>query len=396
MPQQITILGSTGSIGKSTLQVLALHPEKYQVFALTAHHNVKALAEQCLQFQPRYAVIAQESLLPELQAALKNTAYAGEIFAGKEALAFVAAHEEVDSVMAAIVGAAGLLPTLAAACAGKRVLLANKEALVMSGNLFMQAVRENGATLLPIDSEHNAIFQCLDDSSNLQGVKRVILTASGGPFRKMPLSDLTQVTPAQAIAHPNWKMGAKISVDCATMFNKGLEVIEASHLFGLSADAIDVILHPSSTIHSMVEYIDGSVLAQMGNPDMRTPIAQALAYPERITSGVSSLDLLKCNLEFEALDLQRYPMLSLAYQVLRMGGDASIILNAANEVAVAAFLAEKISFLAITAVVQQTLAQLAGKAQTVTDIETILAIDQQARAVAEQIMRADISSASKL
>ncbi|MBX9705012.1 MAG: 1-deoxy-D-xylulose-5-phosphate reductoisomerase, partial [Gammaproteobacteria bacterium] len=228
MPQQITILGSTGSIGKSTLQVLALHPEKYTVFALTAHHNVKALVEQCLQFQPQYVVIAQENLLPELRAALKDSSYSGQILVGAEALTFVATHEAVDSVMAAIVGAAGLLPTLAAACAGKRVLLANKEALVMSGSLFMQAVRENGATLLPIDSEHNAIFQCLDDSHNLQGVKRIILTASGGPFRKMSLSDLTQVTPAQACAHPNWSMGAKISVDSATMLNKGLEVIEAS------------------------------------------------------------------------------------------------------------------------------------------------------------------------
>jgi 1-deoxy-D-xylulose-5-phosphate reductoisomerase len=348
--QRVTILGATGSIGQSTLAVLELHPERYQVFALTAFSRINELAALCRRYQPRYAVVADDADIPLLQAQLTETT-ATEILAGTDALAFVASHHDCDTVMAAIVGAAGLLPTLAAVQAGKRVLLANKEALVMAGGLFMQAVTEHGATLLPIDSEHNAIFQCLpcNYAQGLAqvGVERILLTASGGPFREFSSEQLAAVTPAQACKHPNWSMGRKISVDSATLMNKGLEMIEACWLFAAKPEQINIVIHPQSIIHSLVQYIDGSTLAQLGNPDMRTPIANALAWPERICAGVSPLDLIQHHLDFYPPDEQRFPCLRLAREAMAKGGTAPAILNAANEVAVAAFLAEKLPFIAI-------------------------------------------------
>jgi len=389
--QQITILGATGSIGKSTLDVLARHPQRYQVYALTANKQWQRLFEQCRQFQPRYAVLLDAAAAEQLQAQLQQAGLATEVLQGAAALEQVARAPEVDMVMAAIVGAAGLQPSLAAAQAGKRVLLANKEALVMSSAIFMRAVHCNGATLLPIDSEHNAIFQAMPSGGNgdlpSMGVRRILLTASGGPFRTTPLPSLAQVTPEQACAHPNWVMGRKISVDSATMMNKGLEVIEAHWLFNAGADQIQVVIHPQSVIHSMVEYVDGSVLAQLGNPDMRTPIAYALAYPERIESGVSALDLFQiARLDFEAPDVQRFPCIALAYAALRAGGSAPAVLNAANEVAVAAFLERQLPYTAIASVIEQTLSQVANTA--VDTLEQVLAADAQARLVAqEQIVR---------
>jgi len=389
--QQITILGATGSIGKSTLDVLARHPQRYRVYALTANTQWQRLFEQCRQFQPRYAVLLDAAAAEQLQAQLQQAGLATEVLQGEAALEQVARAPEVDMVMAAIVGAAGLKPSLAAAQAGKRVLLANKEALVMSGAIFMRAVQTHGATLLPIDSEHNAIFQAMPAGGNgdlpSMGVRRILLTASGGPFRTADLASLHQVTPEQACAHPNWVMGRKISVDSATMMNKGLEVIEAHWLFNAGADQIQVVIHPQSVIHSMVEYVDGSVLAQLGNPDMRTPIAYALAYPERIESGVSVLDLFQiARLDFEAPDVQRFPCIALAYAALRAGGSAPAVLNAANEIAVAAFLERKLPYTAIAQVIEQTLAQVANTA--VDTLEQVLAADAQARHVAqEQIAR---------
>jgi len=389
--QQITILGATGSIGKSTLDVLARHPQRYRVYALTANTQWQRLFEQCRQFQPRYAVLLDAAAAEQLQAQLQQAGLATEVLQGEAALEQVARAPEVDMVMAAIVGAAGLKPSLAAAQAGKRVLLANKEALVMSGAIFMRAVQTHGATLLPIDSEHNAIFQAMPAGGNgdlpSMGVRRILLTASGGPFRTADLASLHQVTPEQACAHPNWVMGRKISVDSATMMNKGLEVIEAHWLFNAGADQIQVVIHPQSVIHSMVEYVDGSVLAQLGNPDMRTPIAYALAYPERIESGVSVLDLFQiARLDFEAPDVQRFPCIALAYAALRAGGSAPAVLNAANEIAVAAFLERKLPYTAIAQVIEQTLAQVANTA--VDTLEQVLAADARARHVAqEQIAR---------
>lgn len=356
-PQQnLTILGSTGSIGVSTLNVVARHPQQYQVFALTANQRVAELAQQCQQFRPRYAVLGTESAAQQLRSLVSSDV---EVLWGEEGLALVAAHKMADTVMAAIVGAAGLIPTLAAVKAGKKVLLANKESLVMAGQLFMDVVHESKAILLPIDSEHNAIFQCLpvDYSGREQaGVRRLLLSASGGPFRTTPLSDLTAMTPNQACAHPNWSMGRKISVDSATMMNKGLELIEASWLFTVDAKDIDIVIHPQSIIHSLVEYIDGSVLAQLGNPDMRTPIAHALAWPQRIDSGVSSLDLIAiANLNFEAPDEQRFPALSLARTAAVTRGDAPAALNAANEVAVEAFLNGAIGFTHIADIVDRVM-----------------------------------------
>ena len=393
-PQHITILGSTGSIGMNTLDVIARHPQRFQVYALTADRQWERLFEQCQQFNPRYAVLVDSAAAEQLQAKLKQTDLSTEVLQGSAALEQVARAAEVSTVMAAIVGAAGLKPCLAAAQAGKRVLLANKEALVMSGRIFMQAVQTHGATLLPIDSEHNAVFQALPRDGNgdlgAMGVRRILLTASGGPFRTTPLAELEGVTPDQACAHPNWVMGRKISVDSATMMNKGLEVIEAHWLFNADADQIQVVIHPQSVIHSMVEYIDGSVMAQLGNPDMRTPIAYALGFPERIDSGVSALDLFQiARLDFEAPDTQRFPCIALAYMALRAGGTAPAVLNAANEIAVAAFLERKLPFQAIAGVIEHTLGAISNGA--VDTLDQVLAADSQARHIAqEQITRSHV------
>ena len=357
--QTITILGATGSIGVSTLDVIARHADKYSVFALTAHSQITALAVQCRQFNPKYAVVSDAATAASLQALLAESGCATEVLWGVEALCQVASDGGVDTVMAAIVGAAGLVPTLAAVQAGKKVLLANKEALVMAGGLFMQAVAESGCVLLPIDSEHNAIFQCLptDYSSAVSsGVKKLLLSASGGPFRGWSLEQMRSVTPEQACAHPKWSMGRKISVDSATLMNKGLELIEACWLFAVPAQAVEVVVHPQSIVHSLVQYTDGSVLAELGNPDMRTPIAQALAWPQRIESGVADLDLFDiARLDFEQPDMQAFPCLAIASAAARAGGDAATILNAANEVAVQAFLDQRIEFTQIAEVVEQTL-----------------------------------------
>ncbi|NTV09638.1 MAG: 1-deoxy-D-xylulose-5-phosphate reductoisomerase [Zoogloea sp.] len=372
--QRLTILGSTGSIGVSTLDVVARHPERYKVFALTAYRQIDRLREQCLVHRPKYAALGNPADAQLLQAQLRAAGCATEVLAGAAALEELAAASETDTVMAAIVGAAGLLPTLAAARAGKRVLLANKEALVMSGALFMNAIQASGATLLPIDSEHNAVFQALPANFDRQldghGVRRILLTASGGPFRATPVSELSGVTPDQACAHPNWVMGRKISVDSATMMNKGLEVIEAHWLFGAAPERISVVIHPQSVIHSMVEYTDGSVLAQLGNPDMRTPIAHALAYPERIEAGVKALNLFDiAQLTFERPDFERFPCLSLAYRALEAGGTAPALLNAANEVAVAAFLSGGLGFTQIAEVIAASLDDISvTPASTLDDV----------------------------
>ncbi len=386
----VAILGSTGSIGVSTLDVLRRHADQFRVVALTAHQDVETLFQQCLIHEPAYAAMADADAAQRLRERLQAAGRPVEVLAGAAGLAEAAALPEVGSVMAAIVGAAGLLPTLAAAQAGKRVLLANKEALVMAGALFMAAVREHQAELLPIDSEHNAIFQCLPPTFAAQGleaagVRRILLTGSGGPFRTTPLEQLPDVTPDQACAHPNWRMGRKISVDSATMMNKGLEVIEAHWLFGAAPEQIEVVIHPQSVIHSMVEYQDGSVLAQLGCPDMRTPIAHALAWPRRLASGSPFLDFTQlAKLEFQAPDFMRFPSLKLAFAALAEGGTAPAILNAANEIAVQAFLDGKIRFTDIAAVVQVTLERVNSRAATT--LAVILDADAQARAVAcEQI-----------
>jgi len=391
----ITILGSTGSIGVSTLQVIDLHPKRFNVFALTAYRNVEKLFEQCLKYKPKYAVMQDNAAAELLSVRLKSISSETEVLSGNTALVYVASHSQVNDVMACIVGAAGLLPTLAAAEAGKRILLANKEALVMSGNLLMEAVRTNGAMLLPVDSEHNAIFQCLPadfkSGQPYPGVKRIILTASGGAFRDWPLEQLANVTPEQACQHPNWVMGPKITVDSGTMMNKGLEVIEASWLFGMKLSELEVVLHPQSIVHSLVEYIDGSILAQLGQPDMRTPIAQALAWPERITSGVQSLDLLKMgSLDFKPLCLQRYPCLRLAYSALKVGGTATTILNAANEVAVQAFLDRKISFTNIPQLIEKVLDKIT--VQPAVDLSIVLAADVAARHAMEELVAKNLQT----
>jgi len=387
--QRLVILGATGSIGVSTLDVVARHPDRYEVLALTGYQRMDVLAGQCLVHQPRFAVAGTQAAAQELSERLGDAAKKITILFGPEALVQVASMAETDAVMAAIVGAAGLPSALAAASAGKRILLANKEALVMAGAVFMAEVRRSGAVLLPIDSEHNAIFQSLpvNYSGDLlaSGVRKILLTASGGPFRTKPLNELGKVTPAQACAHPNWAMGRKISVDSATMMNKGLEVIEAHWLFNAAADDIQVVIHPQSVIHSLVQYVDGSVLAQLGNPDMRTPIAHALAYPERIDSGVASLDLFSvAQLDFERPDFDRFPCLALAYQALRAGGNAPAILNAANEEAVASFLAEQLPFTAISTVIAETLAALPLEASP--NLAAVLDADQKARTIAQDII----------
>ena len=386
--QMLTVLGATGSIGISTLDVVSLHPDRFKVFALSCHSRVTELAEQCKTFKPRYAVVADASYAEKLEQLLEKDSPDTEVLSGVEGLCRVAIDPVVDIVMAAIVGAAGLVPTLEAAKAGKRVLLANKESLVMAGPLFMKAVQQGGATLLPIDSEHNAIFQCLPpEYSAVQnvGVRKILLTASGGPFRTVPLDSLPSMTPEQACAHPNWDMGRKISVDSATMMNKGLELIEACWLFGVSYDEVEVVIHPQSIIHSMVEYVDGSVLAQLGNPDMRTPIAHALAWPERIVSGVSSLDIIgTAQLDFEAPDLERFPCLALAMKAARMGGSAPAVLNAANEVAVEAFLSKKIAFTGIAEIVSEVLKKI--EMTEPDSLEAVQLCDQQARQCAASLI----------
>jgi 1-deoxy-D-xylulose-5-phosphate reductoisomerase len=392
--QHITLLGSTGSIGASTLDVLARHPERYAVFALSAHSSVEQLAAQCVQFRPQRAVVGSAQAAAQLSALLRVQGLRTEVDHGPQALCDIASASEVDTVMAAIVGAAGLAPTLAAARAGKKVLLANKEALVMSGQLLIDAALHNGATLLPVDSEHNAIFQCLPAmygrAPHASGVTKILLTASGGPFLTRAVATLDAVTPEEACKHPNWVMGRKISVDSATMMNKGLEVIEAHWLFGTPAEQIEVVIHPQSVIHSMVSYADGSVLAQLGNPDMRTPIAHALAYPERISSGVAQLDLTQMSaLQFERPDLLRFPCLALAYQALTAGGTAPALLNAANEIAVQAFLDLKIGFRQIEQVVEHVIGQIAhGSASS---IEAVMEQDGLARASAERFIAARLA-----
>jgi 1-deoxy-D-xylulose-5-phosphate reductoisomerase len=385
MTAGITILGSTGSIGTSTLDVLARHPDKYEVIALTANTDVDVIEQQCNQWRPRYAVMSDQAAAQDLSNRLNTRGLPTEVLSGIEGLNQVASLNEVKTVVAGIVGSAGLLPTLSAAQAGKRVLLANKEALVMSGQLFMDAVDHNQAELLPVDSEHNAIFQCmpaqLPPEPEKSGVEKILLTASGGPFRTFSLDQIEKVTPEQAVNHPNWVMGPKISVDSATMMNKGLEVIEAHWLFNVEIDNIEVVIHPQSVIHSMVSYSDGSVLAQLGNPDMRTPIAHALAWPERVESGVEPLDIFEvAKLEFEKPDFQHFPCLRLCYDAIRAGGSASIVLNAANEVAVAAFLEHRIPFTAIAALIEETLSR-ATISEDVNTIENILTADQDARII---------------
>ena len=384
-PLQVTVLGATGSIGLSTLDVIARHPDRYQAFALTAFSRVAELHQLCCRHRPRYAVVGDTDKARELQRRLDSDSIKTRVLVGEGGLSEVAAHPEADVVMAAIVGAAGLRPTLAAVQASKRVLLANKEALVMSGALFMQALRDSDAVLLPIDSEHNAIFQCLPTnySQGLSGIgaRRILLTASGGPFRQLPLDQLAAVTADQACAHPNWSMGRKISVDSASMMNKGLELIEACWLFDARPDQVEVVIHPQSVIHSMVDYVDGSVLAQLGNPDMRTPIAHALAWPERIDSGVSALDLLKTGrLDFEAPDENRFPCLRIARQAAQEGGTAPAMLNAANEVAVDAFLSGRIRFTEIASIIEDVLALEASvPARCLADV---LSADARARTAA--------------
>ncbi|OUR72742.1 1-deoxy-D-xylulose-5-phosphate reductoisomerase [Methylophaga sp. 41_12_T18] len=390
--QSVTLLGSTGSIGVSTLDVLARHPDKYRVYALTANRSVAIMVEQCCQFEPDIAVMLDEQSADKLAVELKSKGLTTQVLSGLSALERVADSDETDYVVAAIVGAAGLLPTLAAARAGKHILLANKEALVMSGGLFMREVEANNATLLPVDSEHNAIWQCLPVGEQQKynydgkGVRRIILTASGGPFRDYDLAALEHVTPEQAVAHPNWSMGQKISVDSATMMNKGLEVIEARWLFGLKTEQIEVILHRQSIIHSMVDYDDGSVLAQMGNPDMRTPIANALSWPDRIDSGVAPLDLVAvARLDFAEADHQHFPCLALAYQALEAGGTSTAILNAANEVAVEAFLQSKIKFTDIARTIAHVLSVMTPSSGDT--LEQVLADDKQSRKLAEEFIR---------
>lgn len=387
--QSITILGATGSIGQSTLDVIARHPDRFRVYALSARTRIDELAELCLRFQPVVAAVADAASAAKLSGRLKQAQLSTEVVYGAAALCDIASAPACDTVMAAIVGAAGLAPSLAAAQAGKKVLLANKEALVMSGQLFMDAVEHAGATLLPIDSEHNAVFQCLPPGfarrPHENGIAKVLLTASGGPFLKRAIDTLDKVTPEQAVAHPNWVMGRKISVDSATMMNKGLEVIEAHWLFGTPADDIEVVIHPQSTIHSMVSYVDGSVLAQMGNPDMRTPIAHALAYPERIASGVAPLDLAKvAQLSFEAPDFVRFPCLALAYQALRAGGSAPTILNAVNEIAVQAFLDHRVGFRVIDQLIARVMDKLPGT--PVSSISQVMEQDMLARNLAESML----------
>ena len=398
--QSVSILGSTGSIGQSTLEVLSLHAQRFHLFALSANTRADLLLSQCEKWQPDYAVLRNPEQAEWLERSLVEKGLTTKLLHGSEGLDFIAGHEQVDIVMASIVGSAGLRSTLAAVNAGKKVLLANKESLVMAGALFMQAVEKSGAVLLPIDSEHNAIFQCMpsptlsgsaermtEPAIIANGIRKILLTGSGGPFRTLPMDDFSAITPDQACAHPNWSMGRKISVDSATMMNKGLELIEACWLFDCSPSDIEIVVHPQSVIHSMVEYLDGSVLAQMGHPDMRTPIAHALSWPVRIESGVESLNWAQMNgLTFEAPDIQRFPALDIARQAAEAGGSVPIVLNAANEIAVEAFLNEAIPFTEIIEVVQQCLEKIPFEEPMTLD--AIEAIDFQARKVAKDCCQA--------
>ncbi|ARG16776.1 1-deoxy-D-xylulose-5-phosphate reductoisomerase [Acinetobacter nosocomialis] len=391
MTQSVCILGVTGSIGQSTLKILSQHPDKYSVFAVSAHSRISELVEICKQFRPKVVVVPEQKIVELTTLFAQQNIQGIDILIGQDGLVEIASHTDVDIVMAAIVGAAGLLPTLAAVKAGKRVLLANKEALVMSGEIMMQAALDHQALLLPVDSEHNAIFQSLPHNY-LQvertgqpqlGVSQILLTASGGPFLNHSLEQLEHVTPQQACKHPNWSMGQKISVDSATLMNKGLELIEACHLFSISEHFVTVVVHPQSIIHSMVQYVDGSTLAQMGNPDMCTPIAHALAWPERLQTSVPALDLFEYSqLNFQAPDTQKFPALNLARQAMRAGGLAPTILNAANEIAVEAFLKERIGFTHIPQVVEHTLQELENAAAE--SIECILDKDKVARSIAQK------------
>ena len=383
--RQITVLGSTGSIGESTLDVIARHPDRFQAFALTANHSVEKMLAQCQRFQPRFAVMLDTASAGQLADAIKAAGIRTEVLAGIESLEKVASLPEVDAVMAAIVGAAGIRPTFAAARTGKLVLLANKETLVMAGRIFMDLVKQYNATLLPIDSEHNAIYQSLPHHFNgnlaAAGISRILLTASGGPFRRAPLESLASVTPEEACAHPNWDMGQKISVDSATMMNKGLEVIEAHWLFEAPPEKIQVVIHPQSVIHSMVAYVDGSVIAQLGNPDMRTPIAHAMGFPERIESGVSALDMFKvAHLDFEEPDFKKFPCLKLAYQALAAGGNMPAVLNAANEIAVESFLKRRMPFTAIPVMIAHAMETV--RQEEMATLDDVLKTDTLARDVA--------------
>ncbi len=379
--QRVAVFGSTGSIGVSTLDVIARHSERFKVVALTANTNIARLREQCLVHRPEFVVVSAAADAQRLEEELKHAQISARVLSGADALVQIAAHERVDTLVAGIVGAAGLPSALAGAQAGKRILLANKEALVMSGPLFMSAVRNSGATLLPVDSEHNAIFQC-QAGDHPRGVRKVLLTASGGPFLRTSAEHMRCVTPEQACAHPRWNMGRKISVDSATLMNKGLELIEACLLFDLTPDRVEVVVHPQSIVHSLVEYCDGSMLAQLGNPDMRVPIAHALGWPERIESGVESLDIVQAGrLEFEAPDLARFPCLSLAITVAGQGGTAPAVLNAANEVAVQAFLERRLGFTDIPRVIETVLEQ--HSVRSVNSLEDVLAADEWSRRQAQ-------------
>ena len=388
--KRLMVCGSTGSIGLSTLDVVARNRTRFEIFALTANTNVEMLAAQCRTWRPRFAVMADEAAASRLASTIAASVPETAVLAGASEISRVASHPDVDYVMAGIVGAAGLMPSIAAARTGKRLLLANKEALVMSGRLFMDAVREGGADLLPIDSEHNAIFQCMparDSGANGRGVRRILLTGSGGPFRTRPLESLHHVAPDEACAHPNWLMGRKISVDSATMMNKGLEVIEACWLFDIDPAAVEVVIHPQSVIHSMVEYDDGSVLAQLGSPDMRTPIAHGLAWPDRIDSGSPALDLPSVSrLDFDTPDVERFPCLRLGFEAARAGGSAPVALNAANEIAVEAFLHRRLRFTHIARVVEATVSDI--PAGGVDSLDAVLEIDARARARAVELVAA--------
>jgi 1-deoxy-D-xylulose-5-phosphate reductoisomerase len=386
----VAVLGSTGSIGESTLEVLRLHPQRFRVVALTAQRNAARLLEQCVEFRPDYAWIGDAGVHAELSERLRRAGLATKLLLGADSLEQIATLPDADYVMAAIVGAAGLRSTLAAAGAGKRLLIANKEALVMAGRLVLAAAARSGATIIPIDSEHNAVFQCLPATSVLgstpAGVRRVMLTASGGPFRSWSASALQNATPDQACAHPTWNMGRKISVDSATLMNKGLELIEAQLLFGLPVKSIEVVIHPQSVVHSLVEYIDGSVLAQLGSPDMRTPIAQAFAWPQRLASGVQFLDLLQvARLDFEAPDLQRFPCLGLAMAAAQAGGEMPAVLSAANEVAVAAFLDGRLNFAGIQRVIGEVMNGWVSTGGE-PDLYAVLAADASARLLAASLL----------
>lgn len=397
--KKVTILGATGSIGLSTLNILEQHPSQFEIFALSAHQRFEALLELCQRYKPKYAVLTAENHLAALQALFKKHGLATQLLVGPDALCDIAADTEVDIVMAAIVGSAGLPSTLAALKAGKRVLLANKEALIMAGDLVLETRRQHNASLLPVDSEHNAIFQCLPSdylanhlfpaaaASPIDfGISKIILTASGGAFRDLPIEELSHATPEQACQHPNWVMGKKVTIDSATMMNKALEVIEAHYLFAMQPQQIEVLLHPQSIIHSLVSYQDGSMLAQLGVPDMRTPIANALSWPDRITNSVPQLDLVEvAKLEFKAMDLHRYPALKLAYGALELGGVAATYLNAANEVAVDAFIETKIKFTDIAIINEQVLNTCS--AHQANTLEAILQADQEARRYAQALVK---------